>query len=159
MTLLVALLLKQLCRQHGSIPIKLLEAKRQAREPAAVSDIEMFIRVTELYQRIFIVIDGLDECPEDKRLSILDFVSKASSRSKSNVKILVSSRRESDISNQFEHLKTPVVELDAKTIASDIHSFVKHEASRLRTESKLRVESDDLFEEIVRSLLKKSDGM
>ncbi|KAG9864360.1 hypothetical protein KCU77_g2484, partial [Aureobasidium melanogenum] len=159
LTLLVALLLKQLCQQHGSIPEKLLEAKRQARDPAGVSDIDVFVSVTELYQRSFVVVDGLDECPEEIRSPILDFIVEASSRSKSNVKILVSSRKEHDINDQFKRLSTPAIELETGIITPDIRSFVHHEASRLRAECKLHVRDDNLFEEIVQKLVKKSGGM
>ncbi|KAH0372470.1 hypothetical protein KCU65_g993, partial [Aureobasidium melanogenum] len=143
LTLLVALLLKQLCQQHDVIPERLLEAKR----------------VTELYERSFVIVDGLDECPEEKRSPILDFIVEASSRSKSNVKILVSSRKEYDINDQFKCLSTPAIELETGIITLDIHSFVQHEASRLRAETKLRVQDDKLFEEIVQRLVEKSDGM
>ncbi|KAG9820069.1 hypothetical protein KCU68_g17528, partial [Aureobasidium melanogenum] len=159
LTLLVALLLKQLCQQHSSIPEKLLEAKRQARDPAGVSDIDVFVSVTELYQRSFVVVDGLDECPEEIRSPILDFIVEASSRSKSNVKILVSSRKEHDINDQFKRLSTPAIELETGIITPDIRSFVHYEASRLRAECKLHVRDDNLFEEIVQKLVKKSGGM
>lgn len=159
LTLLIGLLMKQLCQQHGSIPEKLLEAKRQARDPASVSDIDMFTSVTVLYQRSFVVLDGLDECPEEKRLPILDFIVEASSRSRSNVKILVSSRKEYDINNQFKRLSTPAIELETDIITPDIRSFVQHEASRLRAESKLHVRDDKLFEDIVQRLVEKSGGM
>jgi hypothetical protein len=159
LTMLVALLLKQLCQQHNSIPEELLKAKRQARDPASVSDSNMFLSVTELYQRTFVVVDGLDECSEEKRSPILDFLVEVSSRSNSHVKILVSSRKESDINDQFKRLSTPAIELETGIITPDIRGFVHYEASRLRAESKLHVRDDGLFEEIVQKLVEKSDGM
>lgn len=119
----------------------------------------MFTSATQLYQRVFIVIDGLDECPEERRSPILDFMVEASSDSNSNLKIFVSSRKELDISAQFALLNTPVIDLKTGTIIPDIRSFVQHEASRLRTESKLHVRDDDLFGEIVQKLVEESNGM
>ncbi|KAG9591653.1 hypothetical protein KCU77_g1492, partial [Aureobasidium melanogenum] len=158
-TRLVASFLKQLCQQHDEIPERLLKAKRDAREPIGVLNTEMFTSVTELYPRAFIVIDGLDECPEERRSPILEFMVEASSDSSSNLEIFVSSRKELDISTQFAFLNTPAIELKTGTITPDIRSFVQHEASRLRIESKLRVRDDDLFEEIIQKLVEESNGM
>ncbi|KAH0237778.1 4-hydroxyphenylpyruvate dioxygenase, partial [Aureobasidium melanogenum] len=158
-TRLIALFLKQLCQQHDKIPEKLLRAKRDAREPSGVLNTGMFTSATQLYQRVFIVIDGLDECPEERRSPILDFMVEASSDSNSNLKIFVSSRKELDISAQFALLNTPVIDLKTGTIIPDIRSFVQHEASRLRTESKLHVRDDDLFGEIVQKLVEESNGI
>ncbi|KAH0355642.1 hypothetical protein KCU83_g1722, partial [Aureobasidium melanogenum] len=158
-TRLVALFLKQLYQQHDEIPERLLKAERDAREPIGVLNTEMFTSVTELYPRVFIVIDGLDECPEERRSPILEFMVESSSDSSSNLKIFVSSRKELDISTQFAFLNTPAIELKTGTITPDIRSFVQHEASRLRIESKLRVRDDDLFEEIIQKLVEESNGM
>lgn len=157
--LLIGVFLKQLCHQRGTIPGQLIKAKQEAIEPSDVLDTDLFIDIARPYERIFIVIDGLDECPEEKRSPVLDFIVEASSNSDSNIKIFVSSRKESDINACFKHLSTPAIELETGKITPDIQSFVQHEASRLRTESKLRVRDDTLFAEIIRRLVEKSDGM
>jgi len=141
------------------IPGELIRAKREAKEPTDILDTDSFFEIARFYERIFIVIDGLDECPEEKRSPILDFIVKASNNSKSNIKIFVSSRRESDIRARFKHRNTPAIELETGKISPDIRSFVQHEASRLRTESRLCVRDDTLFAEIVQKLVDKSDGM
>jgi ATP/maltotriose-dependent transcriptional regulator MalT len=156
---MIPLLLKQLCHQHGTIPEQLMKAKQEAVEPADVVDTELFINITKLYRRMFIVIDGLDECPEEKRLPILDFIVEVSSNTDSNIKVFVSSRKEPDISARFRFLNTPAIELETGKLTLDIRSFVQHEALKLRTESKLRVRDDALFSEIVQKLVEKSDGM
>jgi hypothetical protein len=136
-----------------------MRAKQDAVEPGDILDTELFINIAKLYETLFIVIDGLDECPEEKRSPILDFIVEASSNPDTNIKVFVSSRRESDISAQFKYLDTPAIELEAGKITPDIRSFVQYEASRLRRQSKLRVRDDALFAEIVQRLVEKSDGM
>jgi hypothetical protein len=151
--------MKQLCQQSRTIPDQLIKAKQEAIEPGDVLDTGVFISGTESYERTFIVIDGLDECPEEKRSPILDSIVEASSNPDTNIKVFVSSRRESDISAQFKYLDTPAIELETGKITPDIQKFVRHEALKLRTESKLRVRDDALFSEIVQKLVEKSDGM
>ena len=119
----------------------------------------LFTDITKSYQRLFIVIDGLDECPEEKRSPILDFIVDSSSNSDSNIKVFVSCRKEFDISTRFLNLNTPAIELETGKITPDIQSFVRHEASRLRAESSLRVRDDALFAEIIERLVEMSDGM
>jgi hypothetical protein len=136
-----------------------MKAKQEAKEPGDLLDTGFFINATKAYQTIFIVIDGLDECPEERRSPILDFIIEASSKPGSNIKFFVSSRRELDISSRFKNLKIPAIELETGRITPDIQNFVRDEALRLRNESKLRVRDDALFEEITERLVEMSDGM
>jgi hypothetical protein len=159
LTLLIALLAKQLCQQYRTVPEELMRAKQDAVEPGDILDTELFINIAKLYETLFIVIDGLDECPEEKRSPILDFIVEASSNIRSDIKIFVSSRKEPDIVARFQYLNTPAIELETGKITPDIQKFVRHEALKLRTESKLRVRDDALFSEIVQKLVEKSDGM
>jgi hypothetical protein len=152
-------LLKQLCLQHENIPEELIKVKQKVKEPVDLSDTDLFASITKSYQRVFVVIDGLDECPQERRSPILNFIVKASGSTDSNIKVFVSSRKESDISSRFKYLKTPAIELETGKVTPDIQSFVGFEASRLRSESELYVSDDDLFAEIIQRLVDKSDGM
>lgn len=159
LTLLVPLFLKQLCLQHGMIPDELMKVKQEVKEPADISDTDLFTDITKLYQRVFIVVDGLDECAQERRSSILNFIVKASGDSNSDIKVFVSSRKEPDISARFKHLNTPAIELETGKITPDIRSFVQHEAFRLRRDTELHVRDDALLVEIVQKVVERSDGM
>lgn len=159
LTLLIALFLKQLCQQHGTVPEELIRAKQEAKEAADVLDHGLFTDITKSYQRMFIIIDGLDECPEERRTPILDFILEIVSEPSCDIRVFVSSRKEPDITARFKYLNTPAIELETGKITPDIRKFVQHEALRLRTESKLRVQDDALFVELVQILIEKSDGM
>lgn len=159
LTLLISLFLKQICQQNGKIPGELTKINQLAKEPADVIDTELFFHVTKPYRRVFVVVDGLDECPEERRSPILDFILEITSKLGYSFKVFVSSRKESDISARFKYLNTPAIELETGKITPDIRNFVQHEALRLRTESKLLVRDDALFAKLVQKLVEKSDGM
>lgn len=159
---LVPALLKQLCRGRNAIPSLLTKVKQEAGDAATVANSDAFSKVVETYEQVFVVIDGLDECPGDQRSPILNFILEVTSVPSSCVKFFVMSRREHDISSHFRGLNTPIVEVETGKVIMDIQKFVSDEATRLRNASygiKLCVSSDDLFQEIVRTLTKKSDGM
>lgn len=105
------------------------------------------------------MVDGLDECAQERRSSILNFIVKASGDPNSNINVFVSSRKEPDISARFKHLNTPAIELETGKITPDIQSFVQHETLRLRKEAELHVQDDALLAEIVEKVVEKSDGM
>ncbi|KAL2033449.1 hypothetical protein VTO58DRAFT_104163 [Aureobasidium pullulans] len=152
-------LLKQLCQQQRSVPDMLSKAKQEAREPASVSSVETFIEVAQSFQQIFVVIDGLDECPEEQRPAILDFIIAASGVTSFCTKVFVSSRREGDIYSHFSFLKKPVIELEAGLITPDIMKFVREEVSRRRAVSELHIQEETLLEEVIQRIIEESNGM
>ncbi|THY06126.1 hypothetical protein D6D03_02557 [Aureobasidium pullulans] len=156
---LILALLKQLCQQRRSVPDILSKAKQEAREPASVSSAETFVEVARSFQQIFVVIDGLDECPERQRPAILDFIIDASGVTSFCTKFFVSSRREGDIHSHFNFLKSPVIELEAGLITPDIIKFVHEEVSRRRIVSELHIQEKSLLEEVIHKLIEKSNGM
>ncbi|THX39743.1 hypothetical protein D6D10_04047 [Aureobasidium pullulans] len=152
-------LLKQLCQQRRSVPDILSKAKQEAREPASVSSAETFVEVARSFQQIFVVIDGLDECPERQRPAILDFIIDASGVTSFCTKFFVSSRREGDIHSHFNFLKSPVIVLEAGLITPDIIKFVREEVLRRRTVSELHIQEETLLEEVIHKLIEESNGM
>lgn len=152
-------LLKKLCQQQRSVPDMLSKAKQEAREPTSVSSVETFIEVAQSFQQIFVVIDGLDECPEEQRPAILDFIIDASGVTSSCTKVFVSSRREGDIYSHFSFLKKPVIELEAGLITPDIIKFVREEVLRRRAVSELHIQEETLLEEVIQKLIGESNGM
>ncbi|THX58120.1 hypothetical protein D6D06_03221, partial [Aureobasidium pullulans] len=152
-------LLKQLCQQRRSVPDILSKAKQEAREPASISSAETFVEVARSFQQIFVVIDGLDECPERQRPAILDFIVDASGVTSFCTKFFVSSRREGDIHSHFNFLKSPVIVLEAGLITPDIIKFVREEVLRRRTVSELHIQEETLLEEVIHKLIEESNGM
>jgi hypothetical protein len=154
----VRAMLKQLCRTRQFTPEHLLEAKRKALPVGNVEDLKA---IAGTYRELFVVVDALDECPEDNRPEIIG-VFREILQSLPLVKVFVTSRPEPDISRFMEDAGIPTLKVDASFMAPDIEKFVTDEVRDLRlgrNSVRLYIKSDDLAEEVVRTLTEKADGM
>jgi len=109
------------------------------------------LRISSLFEDVFIIIDGLDECQGQNREYVLEMFD---SFSAPNMHILASSRPESDIQETFTD--KPHVEMEKEAVMADIKSYI---ASRLEGERKLKKISRPLKDEIEQKLLEKCAGM
>jgi hypothetical protein len=158
---LLLALFKQLCRTQTHLPDWLLRAKAERRDPRYIANSRNLDSLTSQYKQTYIVLDGLDECPEKERQTVLELVSLLR-QAQPVFKVFVTSRKEDDIADHFDC--SDVIQLSISTDGNpaDIESFVHHESSRLRQNTsgrKLLVKSDVLFDEIVSTLVGKADGM
>ncbi|KAJ4327744.1 hypothetical protein N0V84_001853 [Fusarium piperis] len=115
------------------------------------------IELFNFYPHTTIILDALDECEIEERgllLDILDWASKSSSRP---VKIFISSRPEGDIRQRLAHL--PNLEISARNNSHDIEKFIKESADSLGPWSPALERNKTLKEEIIQTLIEKSDGM
>jgi hypothetical protein len=154
----VRAMLKQLCRTCKMSPEHLLEAKRKALPVGGVEDLKA---VAGMYREIFVVVDALDECKNDNRPEIIG-VFREILQTLPLVKVFVTSRPEPDISRFMEDAGTPTLKVDASFMGPDIEKFVTDEVRDLRlgrNSVRLYIKSDDLAEEVVRTLTEKADGM
>jgi hypothetical protein len=154
----VRAMLKQLCRTLKLSPEHLLEAKRKALPVGSVEDLKA---VAGAYRELFVVVDALDECKEDNRPETIS-IFREMLQSLPLVKVFVTSRPEPDISRFMEDAGTPTLKVDASFMAPDIEKFVKDEVRDLRLGRNgvhLHIKSDDLAEEVVRTLTERADGM
>jgi hypothetical protein len=160
---IAAVLLKQLCRQSGIIPLELLNFKQEARRPS-LADIEQFLvrlPVDMRLKKVYIVIDALDECPEKYRPDIIRLLTETMSGI-SCAKVFVTSRKESDIERAFAESSTPTIQIQAENVAADIRSFVDSEVKKLRKGrhgKKLFLSSDILEATVISTLTKMAEGM
>jgi hypothetical protein len=155
---LILALFKQLCRQQERIPEWLLRAKREDRDPLEYATIDNFVKMTATYAETFIVIDGLDECPDTGRRSVLDFLHDLRSR-QPVFKIFMTSRKKSDIARYFDRKDVLQVTTDSEGTMNDINCLIRQKTKSLRQSQDLLVKSDTLFEEVVSTLVRKADGM
>ena len=98
---------------------------------------------------VYIVIDGIDECPD--RSKLCDHVLEIAG---GRVRVLVSSRSERDISEAFQHQHHILFteEQSHRDIATHIEWSFEHD-------KRLKKVKSDLKKEIKEKLLSKSDGM
>jgi len=160
-SLIIMALIKQLCRKKDVIPPGFLKVKQDAMDPSQLGNQESFITVASEFREVVVIIDALDECPKDARNRILGFLSGVANNLPC-AKVFVTSRRERDIEEAFMKLKTPIIEIEAGSVAADISSYVRSEVKRLRDGydgKRLYLKNDTLEMTIVRTLTEKADGM
>jgi len=158
---IIVALIKQLCRKKDVVPPGFLKVKRDAMDPSQLGNQESFITVASEFREVVVIIDALDECPKDARNRILGFLSGVANNLPC-AKVFVTSRRERDIEEAFMKLKTPIIEIEAGSVAADISSYVRSEVKRLRDGydgKRLYLKNDTLEMTIVRTLTEKADGM
>lgn len=155
---LILALFKQLCRQLEHTPEWLLRAKREARDPQEYATIDYFLKLTASYSEVFIVIDGLDECPDQGRKSVLDFLNNLRSR-QPVFKTFVTSRKKSDIARCFDRKDVFQVSSDSQGTINDVNRLIRQKTQSLRQSQDLLIQSDIVFEKVVSTLTQKADGM
>ena len=160
LTYIVAALIKQICQKRESIPEWLLQSQLASRSPSTASKEESFLSLAECSQNIFLVIDALDECPRSSRSNVIGFIFKMIS-SLPCAKILVTSRRESDIVRSFEQ-HGGTIQIKADSVAADIERYACSEVDKLcqgYNGKKLYLSSAVCKQRIVETLTEKADGM
>jgi ankyrin repeat domain-containing protein 50 len=158
---IIPALIKQLCRKRVVMPPSFMRLKQDSLPPSAIGNQDSFVTAAQDFEEVFLVIDGLDECPREKRHLVLGFISAALAALPS-AKIFVTSRREQDVVRAFTRLTTPTIEVQAKSVAADILKYVEDETNRLRDGydgKRLYIKSDILRQKIVETLTAKSEGM
>lgn len=110
----------------------------------------------QMYPQITLVVDALDECDKKTRLDFIDILDKLIAESSKPLKILISSRRDSDIKHHFED--GPNLSIRAVDNRADIKIFVRHEiaASDRFWQGEI---SPKLKELICDTLVERSQGM
>jgi archaellum biogenesis ATPase FlaH len=109
--------------------------------------------MSRIFTDVFLIIDGLDECAENDRETIINAM-KTVQGSTQGSHIMVISRRERDIVQAL--LQVPNLAMDEKSVLIDIKT---HIISRFAAESRLRCRKTEVEDRIRDVLLEKCDGM
>ena len=109
------------------------------------------------YNKVFLVLDALDECPEggEVRQNVLERLEGLSQRAP-NLRIFVTSRELRDVRESMEMLGADAVAIDARSVDADIRKYVSTELLRNRKLCRLDSETKTLIEE---AISQKADGM
>jgi Cdc6-like AAA superfamily ATPase len=154
---LIASILKQLSSQLPAIPQKVNElytAHRVHRSSLQMNDLRSaLMSVLSCFPKVFIVIDAIDECQDDKnRAELLEDVKEL----KPHASILVTSRHSGAIEDAFERdvwLEIEASATDIKTyVGSQIHKRDFVLSNELADDSNLR-------SRIINAIVSKSRGM
>ena len=109
----------------------------------------------------YIIVDGLDECPNTAMVSpremVLDLLEELVDLQLPNLRLCTTSRREADIVTAFEPLASHIMSLhDQSGQKNDISDYIKSVVYSDRKMRKWRVEDKEL---VIDTLVRNADGM
>ena len=131
--------------------------KLGSRTPADNELVAILTSALEHFSKVFIFIDGLDECRKEVQSTILTIVRQLSLSQFPLLKILITSREEVVISTSLSGL--PRLRISAENISDDIVSFIE-ETVKSNIETRALVIQDAALEaEIILALQKGAQGM
>jgi hypothetical protein len=130
------------------------ERKRQSPPQTVARVLELIRRAAKRFNRVYLVLDGLDECERHERSDLLEVLPTLASDDDFNV--FVASHPEVDIDGASPHADTISLEIHTKDVESDIKLHIDHELQFRRELARL---PEDLKDEIRLTLESKASGM
>jgi hypothetical protein len=127
----------------------------------SVPDLQsMFIAVLAVYNTAFVVLDALDECPEDsntflERSKLFDGIEYLSNEA-ANLKIFMTSRDVPDFRDYMAGLPAERLPVVTSAVNKDIHNYVVQQLTKPPYFTRLKPKSLDLIKDRITA---KADGM
>ncbi|KAF7982445.1 hypothetical protein HWV62_28589 [Athelia sp. TMB] len=117
-------IIRQLSHQAGSVPAALVKMYGGGHEQPTLKSLQLTLRhIIEIFEHTYIVIDALDECVD--RPKLVAWIEQILRERSSRLHLLLSSRWEQDILNQFDAIPSfPRILLSGKAATKDIESYV-----------------------------------
>ncbi|KAF7982446.1 hypothetical protein HWV62_28591 [Athelia sp. TMB] len=119
-------IIQQLSHQAGGIPAALMDmyGRGHLHEQPTLTSLQLTLRkIVEGFERTYIIIDALDECIE--RSKLLTWIHETLTERSSQLHLLLSSRWEQDISDQFDDITLfQRISLSGRATSRDIESYV-----------------------------------
>ena len=158
---IISSFIKQICLD-SRIPEFLIDFYRKfdnnLENPSIDDYISQYQWLIKAFDKVFLVIDALDECKESYREDILSFFSDIL-QAHACIKIFVTSRKEEDIENAFSSQQTPVIPIEAREVRKDIEVFVRGRVQEFVQTKKLYISTAELKEEVISTLINGAEGM
>ena len=152
---LIRAFIKQLCFRNeldSSLLDFFPEYSRDARVPLYEKLEFHFIQLAKRSTRFFILIDALDEAPQEQRKEIFKMIFNLIDKLQC-IQVFVTSRKEEDIISMFLQLKAPKIEIEAKNNAVDIEIYVRGKVETLISEGDLKLQDRSIHEKFSKSWL------
>jgi hypothetical protein len=131
--------------------------KPSSRIAAPEEALDLLLMVVEHFSRVFIFIDGLDECMKEERSTILTAIHELRHTDRSKVHILITSQEAPDIATTMEG--SAHLHISSGTNSQDIASFVEGSIrSNIRT-GNLVIQDPSLEKVIIAALVDGAQGM
>lgn len=130
--------------------------QNQQAEHLSISDLKSQLLATSAsYGKILVLVDALDESHD--RESILAFLSELTTHPSNRFKLLITSRKESDILAALSHF--PSICLNEKTNGRDIHSYISAQIEQRLQKGVFEIQDPWLKDELVSQLSKHAGGL
>jgi hypothetical protein len=129
------------------------------RIPGQKAVLEILSKTIELFEDVFLVLDGLDEVSENDRPIVYEGLQKLMSTHRVPLKLLVMCRDNAAAAFLPIPGRTFAVHVSESAIETDIQGFVRSSVASLLAQGKLVICAPELQEDIVSILIKGAKGM
>lgn len=157
----VATFIKQLSRAKKDLPAELEKIfgnrNRNARKPSYLELRQLFLEVAIHFEKVFVVIDALDEFDRAQRPEFIPFLRDIMNFTGGCIKLFIISRKEDDIECAF--IGVPTIQVEATKVVADIELYIEGELEKRLEEDTLKMKDHSLKDAIIEALLGKAGGM
>lgn len=151
----------QLVSTKSEIPKELestlLDAYIGIRKPGFEELLEILSSTIKLFDNIYIILDGIDECTGSNRADLLRVAHSIIAPGSTVVKLLIASRADVDLEKAFNNYLC--LEVSGNNISADIETFVNSIISKKLESGDLVVRNPALVGEIIKALVNGAQGM
>jgi hypothetical protein len=127
------------------------------RTPDTGEAVDILLSVMNLFPKVYLIIDGLDECESDQRLKILSVVHCLAQLDHPKVLLFISSREEADIVASLGPYRS--IRTSEENISRDITSYISDIVSSKVQSGELILRNPALEQRIVAALVNGAQGM
>jgi hypothetical protein len=125
-----------------------------------VADVELaalLFAVVKHFSKIYLFIDGLDECRKEEQIAVLSIVNQLARSTRPAVKTLITSREEAIISTSLKEV--PRLRISADKNSADIAFFVEETVKSNIKSGALTIQDPSIESDIVSALRNGAKGM
>jgi hypothetical protein len=126
----------------------------------AIADDELvalLFAVVKHFSKLYVFIDGLDECRREEQITILSIVNRLARSTRPIVKTLIASREEAIISTSLKGV--PRLRISADKNSADIAFFVEETVKSNINSGALTIQDPSLESDIISALINGAKGM
>jgi hypothetical protein len=119
--------------------------------------VALLFAVVRHFSKLYVFIDGLDECRKEEQITILSIVNQLAQSTRPAVKTLIASREEAIISTSLRGI--PRLRISADKNSADIAFFVKETVKSNINSGALTIQDPSLESDIISALINGAKGM
>ncbi|KAL7954774.1 ankyrin repeat-containing domain protein [Trichoderma compactum] len=152
---LISSIIRQLAEQCKPLPpaVKAFRDKylEKRTDPSSEERLSLIKTLSQLFDKTYVFVDALDECPEENRDELLNLLKEL----EPHIRLFTTSRPNVDISSIFDTL----FEMKIEAHESDIRAYLEHRITKTSKMTRFIARDQQLKDDIIRCLLEKSNGM